>query len=247
MTNNRKWFVNANGSNTASANALGVQPVMSMQNTMEMSSLLHQSCRLYPKTSAVVESALRIDPDSVRRAIPVKAEQGQSKKSQNVYGYPVNVALTHGGSVEVLKLLIEAGPDVLVQKDGTSGSGSLSIALSSKCDITTVNMLVQANVECVKLADRRGNFPLHVAVNYGHPLQIVKRLYSIYPDALKMRNFHSETPLDIAQRSTRCAEEVMNFLQKAAFSKLENSAHHMDHPVGDDLEDGLDDIMETNF
>jgi hypothetical protein len=202
-----------------------------------------------------VESALRIDPEAVRRAVPITLEKGQSRKPQNVYGYPVNVALTHGASMEVLKMLTEAGPDVLVQKDGTDGSGSLGIALMSKCDVSVVNMLVQANPDCAKVSDRRGNYPLHVATNYGISLGIVMRLYAMYPKALQMRNFHSETPLDIAQRSTRCAEEVMNFLQSTAFSPLENSAHHidypimddMDYPITDDLEDGLDDIMETNF
>ena len=214
---------------------------------METSSLLHQSCRLYPTTSAVVESALRIDPDAVRRAVPVTVEKGQAKKAQNLYGYPVNVALTSGGSMEVLKMLVDAGPDVLVQKDGTDGSGSLGIALTSKCSMQVVNMLLQANPACVKVSDRRGNYPLHVAANYGLGLDIVKRIYSMYPKALQMRNFHSETPLDIAQRSTRCAEEVMNFLQSTAFTPLENTAHHMDNQVSDDLEDGLDDIMATNF
>jgi hypothetical protein len=216
-------------------------------NTIETSSLLHQSCRLYPTTAAVVESALRIDPDAVRKAVPITLEKGSSKKAQNIYGYPVNVAMTHGASLEVLKMLVEAGPDVLIQKDGTDGSGSLGIALTTKCEMAVVTMLVQANPECVKVADRRGNYPLHVSVNYGLPLDIVKRLYAMYPKALQMRNFHSETPLDIAQRSTRCSEDVMNFLQSTAFSPLENTAAHMDNPNAGYLEDCLDDIMETNF
>jgi hypothetical protein len=219
----------------------------SMQPNMDASSLLHQSCRLYPTTAAVVESALRIDPDAVRQAVPVTVENGQSKKPQNIYGYPVNVAITHGGSMEVIQMLVEAGPDVLVQKDGTDGSGSLGIALMSNCGIDIVNLLVQANPECVKVPDRRANYPLHVAVNYGVSLEIVKRLYAMYPKALEMRNFHSETALEIAQRSTRCSEDVMNFLQSTFFTPLESSAHHMEENNAGYLEDGLDDIMETNF
>lgn len=248
--NNRKWLNSTEPSHVNSSNAKNnsASPSVSgQQGSIDTSSLLHQSCRLYPTTSAVVESALRIDPEAVRRAVPVTLEKGQSKKSLNVYGYPVNIALAHGGSMEVIKMLSDAGPDVLVQKDGTDGSGSLGIALMSKCDMPVVNMLVQANRDCVKVSDRRGNYPLHIATNYGLSLGIVKRLYAIYPKALQMRNFHSETPLDIAQRSTRCAEEVMNFLQSTAFSPLETSAHHMDDRHADDLEDGLDDIMETNF
>jgi hypothetical protein len=212
----------------------------------ETSSLLHQSCRLYPTTAPVVESALRIDPEAIRRAVPVTLETGQTKKSQNVYGYPVNVAMTHRASMEVLKMLVEAGPDVLCQKDGTDGSGSLGIALCNKCDVAVLNLLIQANPLCVSVSDRRGNYPLHVAVNHGFPIEVVKRLYIMHPKALQMKNFHSETPLDIAQRSTRCSEEVMNFLQSTAFTPLESTAHHLDQ-VSTDLEDGLDDIMQTNF
>ena len=213
---------------------------------METESLLHQSCRLYPTTDAVVESALRIDPDAVRRAVATAVEQGNSQKPGNVYGYPINVALTHGGSMGVLKMLAEAGPDVLIQKDGTDGSGSLGIALSIKCPLEVVNLLVQANPNCARVADRRGNYPLHIAVSQGLSLAIVRRIVALYPKAQEMRNFHSNTPLDIAQRSTRCPEEVMNFLQSSAYSKLENYADHIDQNPGN-LEDDLDDIMTTNL
>jgi hypothetical protein len=49
--------------------------------------------------------------------------------------------------MEVLKMLVEAGLDVLIQKDGTDGSGSLDIALTTNCDVAVVTMLVQANSE----------------------------------------------------------------------------------------------------
>jgi len=211
-------------------------------NSMDTTSLLHQSCRLYPKTAAVVESALRMDPLAIRKAVPITSENGQTKKG---YGYPVNLAITNDGSLEVIKMLIEAGPDVLVQKDGTDGSGSLGIALLNNVDIQVIEMLLQANPACVQIADRRGNYPLHVAVSNGLPFQLVRRLHSSYPKALQMRNFHSQTPLDIAQRSTRCSEEVMNFLQKNAFASLD--VHRLDQVNRGDLEHVLDDIMETNF
>eukprot|EP00934_Nitzschia_sp_Nitz4_P007036 Nitzschia sp. Nitz4//scaffold7_size249615//182554//184512//NITZ4_001196-RA/size249615-processed-gene-0.307-mRNA-1//1//CDS//3329558499//7026//frame0 len=215
------------------------------QSNNAVESLLHQSCRLYPTTAAVVESALRIDPEAVRKAVPVTVEKG--KKLQNVYGYPVNVAMTHGGSQEVIEMLIKAGPDVLIRKDGNDGAGSLGIALVNGGDNKLVDMLIQANPECVTVADRKGNYPLHVAVNYGRPLELVKRLHTLFPGALQKRNFHSQTPLDIAQISTRCSEEVMNYLQSAAFSSLERNAQHVGRPHPNDLEDGLDDIMKTNF
>jgi hypothetical protein len=228
------------GGSGGQANATFTTHEESPTEEASMESLLHQSCRLYPTTDAIVESALRMDPDAVRRAVATTVDASSTKKSANVYGYPINVALTHGASLGVLKMLAAAGPDVMLRKDGTDGSGSLGIALSAKCNIDVVNLLIRANSECVKVADRRGNYPLHVAVSQGLSLDIVKRVYLGYPKAQEMRNFHSNTPLDIAQRSTRCPEEVMNFLQTSAYSKLENAADHMDQTA-------LDDIMQTNL
>jgi hypothetical protein len=128
----------------------------------------------------------------------------------------------------------------LLQKDGTDGSGSLGIALMVKQEWPVIAVLLRTNVECLQVSDRRGNYPLHVAANHGIALSVVRKLYRLYPKALQMRNFHSETPLDIAQRSTRCSEEVINFLQTAAFSGLESAANHMQS-----LE--MDDIMNTNL
>eukprot|EP00980_Cylindrotheca_fusiformis_P007381 scaffold1525_cov142-Cylindrotheca_fusiformis.AAC.181 len=212
------------------------QPVQ----TSDAHSLLHQSCRLYPTTAAVVESALRIDPDAVRKPITPQLEKGQAKKVQNTYGYPVNVALSHGGNVEVIKMLAEAAPEILLQKDGSDGSGSLGIALMAKQEWPVVALLLKTNIECIKISDRRGNFPLHVAANHGIALGVVRKLYRLYPKALQMRNFHSETPLDIAQRSARCPEEVINFLQTAAFSGIESAANRLQA-----LE--MDDIMNANL
>lgn len=206
----------------------------------ENQSLLHQSCRLYPTTVAVVESALRIDPGAVRTPITTPSQNGQSKTNQSNYGYPLNIAISHGGSLEVLKMLAEAAPEILLKKDGSEGSGSLSVALTVKSDPSIIMMLLRCNIESIKVADRRGNYPLHIAANYGAPFNIVRKLYKIYPKALEMRNFHAESPLDIAQRSTRCSEQVMNFLQTAAFSTLENASNRIEA-----LE--LDDIMEANL
>jgi len=193
-----------------------------LQNN-ESQSLLHQSCRLYPTTVAVVESALRVDPDAVRKPITPQLEKGQAKKLRNTYGYPLNMALSHGGSLDVLKMLAEAAPEILLEGDGTDGSRSLGIAVMAKYDWQIISMLLRTNRKCIQMADRRGNYPLHIAANHGIPFGIVKKLYRLFPKALQMRNFHSETPLDIAQRSTRCSEEVMNFLQAAAFSGLESA------------------------
>lgn len=185
-------------------------------------SLLHQACRLFPNSHTVVETALQVDVDAVRRSMVINGDQegGSSKKTNSTtYGYPINLALAHGANAKILKLLVQAGPDVLAFKDGENCAASMGTALSlNTCDKTVVLFLLSANQQCARIADRRGNYPLHVSVSYGRSVDIVKRLYAVYPEAQGMRNFHSQTPLDIAIQSTRCSDDVTEFLRSMACS-----------------------------
>eukprot|EP00536_Pseudo-nitzschia_multiseries_P000992 jgi/Psemu1/62933/estExt_Genemark1.C_120124 len=218
-------------------------------------SLLHQACRLFSSSDTVIEAALRFDADAVRRSIVVTndAELSPSKKANNgLYGYPINIALSNGANTKVLKLLAESGPDVLAYKDGANSCDSLGAALSlGHCNLEVVDLLLSCNQQCARVADRRGNYPLHVAVSYGRSLEIVKRLYSVYPEAHRRRNFHSQTPIDIAVQSTRCPEEVTDFFRNIAFPApcavvTAGNKNEHEHCFGC-LEDGLDDIMRINF
>jgi len=213
-------------------------------------SLLHEACRLFPNSDTVVETALRVDPDSVRRSIVHTGDRDDNC----IYGYPINLALTHGASDKILQLLVQSGPDVLTFKDGTDCGASLGIALFSKtCNLGTVELLLSANNQCAQIADRRGNYPLHIAVNYGRSLDIVMRLYSVYPMAQGMRNFHSLTPLDIAIQSSRCPEDVTDFLRSVSLRPNDTATSIINIKKEDpnqsmaSLEEGLDDIMEINL
>lgn len=212
-------------------------------------SLLHDACRLFPNSDTVVETALRMDPDAVRRSVIFT---GDKDRDNHIYGYPINLALTHGAGEETLQLLTQLGPDVLVLKDGSDCGASLGIALSSKtCTLATVELLLSANDKCAQIADRRGNYPLHVAVRYGFPVDVVMRLYAAYPKAQGMRNFHSQTPLDIAIQFSQCPEEVTDFLRSVS-CRTSSPDHIIEAEKLDAnlsmgfLEEGLDDIMEIN-
>ena len=181
-------------------------------------SLLHQSCRLYPTTPAVIESAIQMDPAAVRKTNP---QQG--------YGYPINIAIKNKANLDVLKLLIRAGPDILVQKDGNDGASSLGIAVALKSPADVVRLLLAGNNATASVQDRRANYPIHTAVSSGLSLEIVTLIVRAYPEGLKKRNFHGLTPLEISQRSTRCPEEVMHFLQTATFSGIEDGAQFIDN------------------
>jgi len=241
MTESMNNSVSDNGDATAGAG-------------MPSSSLLHNSCKLYPDTPAVVESALRMDPGAIRRYIPTRcgddvsagnrsisvdsigssgiaATSGdgnsQTRRSDDMYGYPINIALKCNASREVLEFLMAEGADVLDKPDGSMRASTLGIAISLGCDGQIIRRIVTTNRACARVADRQHQLPLHALARSHHKpsvLEAVKQVYEAYPEALNERNFHRETPLDIAVRNEYCPEEVVNFLQEQAFGDMEEDA-----------------------
>jgi hypothetical protein len=177
--------------------------------------LLHQACKLYAQTETVIQSALLGDPSGIRRQFPGEG-----------YSYPINIALEHKATVEVLQLLCDADPSILVERD--KGRCSLAIALQEKYDMDVVSLILHANPDVVRVSDRRHNYPLHTAAVYGSSLPIIKLLCCTYPNAIRKKNFHGQTPLDIASRSSICSDEVIDYLQHVAFGALEDYALHLD-------------------
>lgn len=212
-------------------------------------SLLHDSCRLYPTTRAVVESALRLNPSSIRqRRNPPKSSPQFSRKElrtpvrANASPYPtgctipLNIALENGASFEVVKLLVDECPEVILAEDGPQGCGSLSVALYHSSANDIVLALIAIKPESVKMVDRRhSNLPLHVACAKGASFEVIQSLVQLFPKALHHRNFHGQTPLDICQRhSSVCSDSVTDFLQEATFRNISS-----------DLETILDDALNV--
>jgi len=148
--------------------------------------------------------------------------------TKEAYSYPINIALNNQASVEVVAMLASAAPEVLTEQDGFHQVCPLSLALttmmgnakeskssksSSNNFMAVIDVLLTANPRAVCLPDRRHNLPLHIAIQHGAPMEIVRQLYCLYPEAGRMQNFHGETPLLIAQRTSKCPEAVLDFLQ----------------------------------
>jgi hypothetical protein len=166
---------------------------------LDSHSLLHNSCKLYPDTTSVVESALRMDPDAIRRAIPMVCNAGVSihgrdnnttattttketkanelqrgncslkQRAHERYEYPINIALKYGASLEILELLAKEGPDVLNLPDGPDRGTSLTLALALERDCAVVSTLLKYNATIASTGDRHLNYPLHIAVRGKKP------------------------------------------------------------------------------
>jgi hypothetical protein len=193
-------------------------------------SLLHRACQQFATDSFVIKTALALDASAIRRSAFITANcrkcsgdantrfvalpQRRKQPRKEAFQLPINIALNNDANFEVLALLVCAAPDVLMMGDSSNGMCSLSLALTKRPrDTQVMNLLLTANPQASWVADRRQNLPLHVACQKGAPLEVVRQLFFLYPSALRKENFHGETPLMIAQRNSKCPEDVLNFLQ----------------------------------
>jgi hypothetical protein len=204
-------------------------------------SLLHQACYLYPSTLAVVNSALGVDKANLRRRVATPAPPGTAtttndsdngpnkrQKRPDSFSLPLHIAVDRDGSLEVLRALAEASPDVVAMTDGPVSCNAISAHLYKKYhNLGIISMLIKANPEAVKVPDRYKHTCLHVACAQGAPLEIVELIYTSYPDALQIENFHGQRPLEVAERTGICPLNVIDFIQKLVCDPLERKASHL--------------------
>lgn len=216
--------------------------------SMDSDSLVHNSCKLYPTTLTVVESALRFDPPAIRRRIPLvcgrvdddEKESSRKRKRPLHYCYPINIAIHFEASQEVIDLLSREGSDVLCLPDGPDSAGSLGIALALRRDISMIRALLKANPRCAQTPDRHFHYPLHIAVRTkGSSLAIIKEIYEAFPEALNKQNFHGEKPMDVATRTAVCSDEVIDYLQQKMLGNS-SSMNMVEEDLGDDLLNSFD-------
>mmetsp|Transcript_3303 Transcript_3303/g.5397 ORF Transcript_3303/g.5397 Transcript_3303/m.5397 type:complete len:564 (+) Transcript_3303:299-1990(+) len=195
-------------------------------------SLLHQACYLYPTTLAVVNSALGVETNNVRRRVPtpaasIVAGSNNKKRKHESFSLPLHITLDKEGSKDVVAALTKAGPDVVAMTDGPDACTAVSVALYKNCSVETISLLVKANPMALKEVDRHQNTSLHVGCSKGASLEVMKLLYVTYPKALTMKNFHGQNPLNVAQRTTVCPLNVIDFFQSLVDEALERKASHL--------------------
>ena len=168
-------------------------------------SLLHNACKLFPRSLAVVESAVQFDPDAIWTPIPTLCtstlprshDVGGSKipsmtattETRIYYSYPLNIALQYNASLDVVAFLLQQYPDVLTKTDGPNQTGSLSIALSS-CDRHN-NSGEDASVT-LKDGDSVGN---NGSTRGTRIEQLIRMFVSTNPECVKVIDRRSNTAL----------------------------------------------------
>lgn len=185
-------------------------------------SALHRACCKFGASADVISQLLRHDPGSAARPVTLRSTKAvynpaKMRAEQRVvkepYSYPLNLALKYKQSPQVIALLIDAAPSVLTLKDGAQDETPLCVLLkNSPHDLASVEKIVFKAPQCVSMRDRHDNTAIHVACTRNCSLEILKRIATFYPQALKVRNAHGKTPLELAQQRTLISEEVSKFL-----------------------------------
>jgi hypothetical protein len=197
-----------------------------------------------------------MDPDAVRRKLRViggsRSEEScggsnserpggeqeerdptipKRRKVEEKFGYPINIALHHNASDDVIDLLLrEGGPDVLAKPDGPDSASTLAIAIALGKSPDVIKRILKANPRATQARDRYENLPLHYIVRTTccPSRESVNSIYRLYSKGLRLTNFHGHTPLDLAVRNEACSEGVLNFLHSVEFKEQEDLVHHLD-------------------
>ena len=170
--------------------------------TMNSDSLLHNSCKLYPKTLVVLESALAFDPEAIRRSVPllVGNQEDQNKASEietsvDKVGQPlqfpsaVPVEKTHKSSVSF--------------KLSQWYSYPFNIAMKHEAGLDVLNFLAKAGPDALAKTDGEEEAgALGIALGMERPSLDVVRLILAHNHATKkVADRQSNLPLHIAVRA----------------------------------------------
>lgn len=162
-----------------------------------------------------VQAARAVRITSTKQMYNMGTYQLEEKQVQENYAFALNLAIcSKHVDASTLELLANAAPGVLSTADGNAQECSLAVLFKRRPqDLHTADQFLLKNPECARVADRKGNTPLHIACQAGAGLDTIRHLVILYPEALFMYNAHGENPLMVAQRAHHvCSEQVATYL-----------------------------------
>lgn len=101
------------------------------------------------------------------------------------------------GSVEIIKLLLDAGADVKI-KDA-QGQSVLNGAFKKESSFRAITLLAKAGADLKDCRDAKGNTIIHHAARINS-IKFVKYLLSEKINEVDVKNFYDETPLHLAAK-----------------------------------------------
>jgi hypothetical protein len=184
---------------------------------MEVNSLLHKSCKFYPETRVVIESALQLDFDAIRRPVPVMCV-GTTTARRNSLGYVGPELLT---CIQLMKgiTIDESGDDddtITLKQPGDCYSYPVNIALMSGAQLDVIELLANAGSDVLTHSDgpEEAN-SLGIAVAHGCDIDVIRLLLVANIDTAQGYDRHYNLPLHIAVRSGTASKEILTTIHNA--------------------------------
>jgi len=156
--------------------------------------------------------------------------------------HPLALVVALGGSLEVVKIMVEACPEALGER--LSGKRTLlHYAISEGVNVEVITYLVSKYPRYLEELDSYNAIPLHLAASYpSSSLGVMKLLLKLHPNGAKSIDNQSRTPLHRACKSRSSLQKVMALVEAApevltwrdwcGYKPLE-IADRQDHRMGD--------------
>jgi hypothetical protein len=68
------------------------------------------------------------------------------------------------------------------------GESCLIQSISKKYPLRAIDLILNSNLNALKIEDEMGDLPLHIAVKQGSPMEVIKLLYTGYTEAATIKD-----------------------------------------------------------
>jgi hypothetical protein len=170
--------------------------VASKPSILGTSSLLHNSCKLYPDTLFIVESALRMDPNSIRQKVNVTSTATSSvdeaieasKEAPSSSSFRSLSKAGRGG---------ESAPSLFKKRKVTEAFGyPINIALKRNASDDVIDLLIREGPDVLSLPDGPDDTStLTIAIELGKSHDVLKRIIKANPNVVHTRDKYDNLPL----------------------------------------------------
>jgi hypothetical protein len=163
-----------------------------------------------------------------------RQEAGMICQGERSRAFPLHLALADPlPSMELVDALVTCHPAALTSQESAGSRTPLQIALW-KCQGSAgvLRYLVNARPQALEQSDRQGNLPLHTAIFYSQPNDVLEFLLGRYPPACRHENDRGKLPIHlycsqgwIRDSSSRTATSLNIMLRKLVEAYPESLRH----------------------
>jgi len=171
--------------------------------------------RVLPIHNAILVRSPPLIIESIIEAYP----KGMELKETGFMRLPIHLTCRVGGSLEVLRILLQHYPQGAQEKD-VLGRIPLHYAISNGAYPDIIDELLRVYPDGVRCDDLKGWLPLHVACDCGASYTVVQNLLYNFPESACSQTMQNNSPLSLLKRGT---PESLNKIRDLLNNSIETS------------------------